>query len=43
MQNKTIDRIADVLGLVGRALAFLGMLCGCIMIWHLIIKHLILR
>ena len=38
-----MDKIANILGLVGRALVFLGMLCGSIMIWHLIIKHLILR
>ncbi len=43
MQKSQIDRIADVLGLAGRALAFLGMLGGCILVWHLIIKHIILK
>ena len=38
-----MDKIANILGLLGRALVFLGMLCGCILIWHLIIKQLILR
>ena len=38
-----MDKIATMLGLLGRAFVFLGMLCGCITIWHLIIKHLILR
>ncbi len=38
-----MDKIANILGLVGRALVFLGMLCGCILVWHLVIKHIILR
>ena len=43
MKKTRIDKIADVLGLVGRAWVFLGILCACILIWHLIIKHIILR
>ena len=39
MKKTRIDRIADVLGLVGRALVVGGMLCGSILIWNLIIKH----
>ena len=38
-----MDKIANILGLVGRAFVFLGMLCGCTLVWYLIIKHLILR
>ena len=37
-----MDKIATMLGLVGRALVFIGMLCGCILLWHLVIKHIIL-
>ena len=38
-----MDKIVTMLGLAGRALVFLGMLCGCILLWHLVIKYIILR
>jgi len=43
MQRNMTDKIADALGLVGRALVFVGMLCGCILVWKLIIQHIILK
>jgi len=41
--DKTIDRIANILGNVGKFLVFVGMGCGCYLFWHLIIKHIILK
>ena len=32
------DRIAHILGTIGRCLVYIGMLCGSILIWHLIIR-----
>ena len=42
MQNKTIDRIAETLGYIGRLLVFIGMACGCYIFWKLIITYIIL-
>jgi hypothetical protein len=42
MQNKTIDRIAEILGYIGRVLVLIGMACGCLIFWKLIITYIIL-
>tara|TARA_Y100000310_G_scaffold327638_1_gene394314 strand:- start:1128 stop:1256 length:129 start_codon:yes stop_codon:yes gene_type:complete len=40
MLNKydVYDKLATTGGLIGRALVFVGMICGCILIWYFIFK-----
>jgi uncharacterized membrane protein len=41
MQKNQIDRIAESLGYVGRCLVILGMACGSILVWYIIINLII--
>ena len=41
--EETIDRIANLLGNVGRYLVILGMGCACFLFWYLIITTIIMK
>ena len=41
MQKNTIDRIATILGWIGRCLVFVGLTCFAILVWILIIQKII--
>jgi hypothetical protein len=43
MHRNKIDIIADLLGYIGRGLVLIGMLCGCILAWYIIINHIIIK
>ena len=43
MNNETYDRIAHVLGSIGRFLVFVGIGCFCYIVWDLIINNIILK
>ncbi len=36
----TYDRIANILGYIGRLLVIIGMACGCFLLWYLIIRNI---
>ena len=41
MSKDNIDRIATILGWIGRCLVFIGLGCFAILVWFLIINNLI--
>ena len=43
MQDQTIDRIANVVGIIGRILVVVGMGCACYLFWHLIVTQIIMK
>ena len=38
-----MNRIAEFLGYIGKALVLIGMACGCYLFWKLIIEHIIIK
>ena len=39
----TYDRIANILGYIGRAMVIVGMGSFCIIVWYLIINNIIIK
>ncbi len=37
-KNENIERLIIISGHIGRAMVFIGMVCGCILLWTLIIR-----
>ena len=36
--DEFIDKVAFVLGIIGRALVFVGMACGCVLLWYFVLQ-----
>ena len=43
MQKHMIDIISEKLGKLGRLMVYIGILCGCYLVWKLIIQHIIIK
>ena len=41
MLDKYADDIANIVGYIGRILVFISLVCGCILIWTIIIKSIL--
>ena len=39
-KDEYVERLAVISGYIGRAMVFLGMVCGSILLWTLVIKSL---